>query len=234
MGGKLFNAGQTCIAPDYALVPDGQRDAFVAAARAAVKTMYPTLEDNGDYTAIVNDRHYARLRGYVEDARAKGAEVVELNPRGAAPEPARRKFVPTLVIDPTDEMTVMQEEIFGPILPVRTYRQLDDALAYVNEHPRPLALYYFGYDAVETERVLNETISGGVAVNDTVLQFAQEDVPFGGVGPSGMGHYHGFEGFEQFSKKKPVFRQSRLNAAGLMSPPYGRVIDTFLRLVLGR
>ena len=233
MMGKLFNSGQTCVAPDYVLVPENRRDAFVEAAKAAVARMYPTLAANPDYTSIINERHYARLRGYIDDAQSKGAKIVEMN-AGESLDPASKKLAPTLVIDPTDDMLVMQDEIFGPILPVKTYKSLAEAIDYVNDHPRPLALYYFGYDREKIDRVLAETISGGVSVNETMLHVVQDDLPFGGVGSSGMGHYHAFEGFEMFSKKKPVFRQSRINATSLLRPPFGKALNTFLRVVLGK
>jgi len=234
VAGKAFNAGQTCVAPDYVMVPAGTRDAFVEACKAAMAKMYPTLEKNPDYTTIVSDKHYARVRAYVADAKARGATVVELNPAGETLDPATRKLAPTLILDATDEMLCMQEEIFGPVLPVRTYEKLDDAIAYVNEHPRPLALYYFSHDARSIDRVLSETISGGVTINETMLHVAQDDLPFGGVGPSGMGHYHAREGFDAMSKKKPVFRQARLNTTGLMRPPYGKMLDRLLAVLLGR
>jgi acyl-CoA reductase-like NAD-dependent aldehyde dehydrogenase len=232
MTGKLFIGGQTCIAPDYAFVPAAARDTFVEACKAAVAKMYPTLASNPDYTSIISDRHRARLQGYLDDARSRGARVIELNPAGE-PMDATRKFAPTIVLDPTDEMVVMQEEIFGPILPVRTYEKLDEAIDYINDRPRPLALYYFSHDSASTERVLTRTISGGVGINETMLQIAQDDLPFGGIGPSGMGHYHAREGFEAFTKKKAVFRQSRINTTGLLRPPYGRTVDRLLRLLIG-
>ncbi len=232
MSGKLFNAGQTCIAPDYVLVPAERRDEFVAAAQKAAAELYPTLGSNGDYTSIVNDRHYARLASYLDDARAKGAKVIEVNPARETLDRASRRMAPALVLDATDDMTVMQEEIFGPILPVRTYTSIDEAIAYVNDHPRPLALYYFGNDRAETARVLHETVSGGVTVNDVLLHIAQHDMPFGGVGPSGMGAYHGRAGFEALSKLKPVFHQAAVNGTGLLRPPFGRMMDVVLKLLL--
>lgn len=232
MSGKLFNAGQTCIAPDYALVPAEKLDAFVEACQRAVAQLYPTVQGNGDYTSIVNDRHFARLRSYLDDARAKGARVIEVNPGGEAADPTMRKLFPTLVLDVTDEMAVMQEEIFGPILPVRGYTTLDEAIGYVNDRPRPLALYYFGSDKHETQRVLQETVSGGVTVNDVMLHIAQHDMPFGGVGASGMGAYHGQTGFDTMSKLKPVFYQATLNGTGLLRPPFGRMMDAVLKLLL--
>jgi coniferyl-aldehyde dehydrogenase len=234
MAGKTYNAGQTCIAPDYVLVPAGARDAFVEACKASVAKLFPTLEKNPDYTSIVNDKHYARVRSYVDDAKTRGARVVELNPAGEGLDPAARKLAPTLVLDPTDEMACMQEEIFGPVLPVLTYTKLDEALDYVNSHPRPLALYYFSHDRASIDRVLTETVSGGVSINETMLHFAQEDLPFGGVGPSGMGAYHAKEGFLSLSMQKPVFRQSRLNARNLLLPPYGKLADRLVGFLLGR
>lgn len=229
--GKCLNAGQTCIAPDYVLLPAGQEQAFIAAARTAVQACYPDLGRTPDYTAIVNDRHYARLTGYLADARSNGAEIVDLFP-GQAADAGNRRLPPTLILKATDAMRVMQDEIFGPLLPVVTYRTLDEAIAYVNERDRPLALYLFADDNRQCERVLDNTMAGGVTINDTILHIAQEDLPFGGIGPSGMGHYHGRDGFLAFSKLKPVFRQSRLNAMGLFKPPYGRLFDQLVRVLL--
>jgi coniferyl-aldehyde dehydrogenase len=237
MAGKTYNAGQTCIAPDYVLVPAKARAAFVAGCKAAVAKMYPTLLKNPDYTSIVDDRHYARLRGYVDDATAAGAEVVEMNPAGetfGGDGGGGRKIAPTLVLGATDEMQCMQDEIFGPVLPILTYTALDEAIAYVNDHPRPLALYYFSHDRGSVDRVLAETTSGGVTVNETMLHIAQDDLPFGGVGPSGMGGYHARQGFDAFSQRKSVFRQSRINTTGLLRPPYGKMADRVIALLLGR
>jgi acyl-CoA reductase-like NAD-dependent aldehyde dehydrogenase len=238
LSGKLFNAGQTCIAPDYVLLPSGATEGFVEGCKQAVAKMYPTIENNPDYTSIVSDRHLARLRGYLQDAKAKGARVVEIVPPGEAvakadaSEAPSRKLPPSLVLDPTEEMTVMQEEIFGPILPIVTYQKLDDAIGYVNDHPRPLALYYFGHDKAAIDRVLAETFAGGVGINETLLHFAQDDLPFGGIGPSGMGQYHGREGFDAFTKLKPVFRQARVNTTGLMRPPYTKLLERLLKFLV--
>ena len=226
--GKLLNAGQTCIAPCYALVPADRVDAFVAAMTKAVTAMYPTLAANPDYTAIVNARHYQRLTGLIEDARAKGARIVPINPASESLPATKRKIAPTLILDVTDDMRVMQEEIFGPLLPVETCADLDDAIRRVTSRPHPLALYYFGEDSARRERVLRETMSGGVTINDTLLHFANESLPFGGVGPSGQGAYHGEKSFVLFSNEKPVFTQARLAATGLLSPPYGAVFDGVL------
>jgi coniferyl-aldehyde dehydrogenase len=234
MSGKCFNAGQTCIAPDYVLLPKGKLDAFVSHCKAAVEKLYPTLLANPDYTSIINVRHWKRLSAHLDDAKAKGATLVELNPAKETFAEETHKLPPTLVLEPSEELTVMQEEIFGPILPVKTYETLGEAIDYVNDHPRPLALYYFGHRGADVERVLEHTMSGGVCINDTMLHFAQDDLPFGGVGPSGMGHYHAREGFETFSKKKPVFYQARVNGAALLRPPYGKALDFVLRMLIGK
>jgi coniferyl-aldehyde dehydrogenase len=237
--GKLYNAGQTCIAPDYVMVPAAKRDAFVEAYRAAVAKMYPTLLKNPDYTSIVNDKHYARLRGYLDDAKASGAEVVEINPTGEAlggdaGAAGGRKMAPTIVLGATDKMACMQEEIFGPVLPVLTYGTLEEAIGYVNDHPRPLALYYFSHDRDGVDKVLAETTSGGVTVNETMLHIMQDDMPFGGVGPSGIGAYHARDGFDAFSHRKAVYRQSRISTRGFLLPPYGKMAERILTLLVGR
>jgi coniferyl-aldehyde dehydrogenase len=226
--GKLFNAGQTCIAPDYALVPRARVDEFVAAMTRAIGRLYPTLAGNADYTSIVNERHYARLAGLLADARTRGARVVEVNPAGEKLEPAARKLAPALILDTGDEMAVMREEIFGPLLPVVAYDSLDDAIGYVNRRDRPLALYWFGDQAARRDRVLRGTIAGGVTVNGCLTHFAQEAQPFGGVGASGIGSYHGVHGFRAFSKEKPVYYQGRLGIMPLLLPPYGGLLDRVL------
>jgi len=215
--GKCMNAGQTCVAPDYVLVPRERVESFVGAYREAVQRLYPSLANNPDYTAIINARQLTRLQDYLDDAQAKGAHVVPL-----FAEAQQRRMPHCLLLNTTDDMRVMQEEIFGPLLPIVPYDDLEQALAYVNTRPRPLALYYFGYDRSEQQRMLQTTHSGGVCLNDTLLHVAQDDLPFGGVGPSGMGHYHGHEGFLTFSKTKGVFIKQRFNAARLIYPPYGR------------
>lgn len=219
--GKCLNAGQTCIAPDYVLVPEGSEQAFVAAARACVARMYPQILATPDYSSIVNPRHYARIMSYLDDARAQGATVENLAKHREAPDAESRRIPPLVLTGVKDGMRVMQEEIFGPLLPLVSYRGIDAAIGYVNARPRPLALYLFDADAARIERVLARTIAGGVTINDTLLHIAQDALPFGGVGPSGMGQYHGYEGFLTFSKMKPVFRQSRFNGAGMFGPPYG-------------
>ncbi|WP_373389533.1 coniferyl aldehyde dehydrogenase [Pseudomonas alcaligenes] len=222
--GKTMNAGQTCVAPDYVLVPQDRVEGFVAAYRAAVQRFYPKLENNPDYTAIINERQLGRLKGYIADAEAKGAQLVPLFPGDQG-----RRLAHSLVLNVSDEMKLMQEEIFGPLLPIVPYQRLDEAFAYINDRPRPLALYYFGYDRGEQQRVLHETHSGGVCLNDTLLHVAQDDMPFGGVGPSGMGHYHGHEGFLTFSKAKGVLIKQRFNAARLIYPPYGTAIQKLIQ-----
>jgi coniferyl-aldehyde dehydrogenase len=233
MVGKVLNAGQTCIAPDYAIVPESVRETFAEGCRAAVAQMLPTLERNPDYTSIINDAQAARVRALVDDAKAKGARVIELNPAGEALSPESRKLAPTLIVDATPEMQCMQEEIFGPVLPIVATKTVDEAIAYVNARPTPLALYYFGHDPAAIDRVLSRTMSGGVTINEIGGHFMQEDLPFGGVGPSGMGQYHGRDGFVALSKARPVFRQSRLSTRGILAPPYGAIADTVLRFLLG-
>ena len=222
MFGKTMNAGQICLAPDYVLVPKEKAQEFVGAAQSAVAAMYPTLKDNPDYTSVVNQRHYDRLMGYLTDARAKGAEIVELNPaREDFRQQPFRKIPPTLVLGPTDDMAIMKDEIFGPLLPVKTYETADEAIGYVNDHARPLGLYYFGTDAAEEKRVLTRTTSGGVSVNDVVMHVSMEDLPFGGIGPAGMGAYHGIDGFKTFSHAKAIFRQAKPDITAMLRPPYG-------------
>jgi coniferyl-aldehyde dehydrogenase len=231
MSGKLLNAGQTCIAPDYALVPADRVDEFVAAVTAAVGKLYPSLAANPDYTSIVNARHHARLVALVDDAKAKGATIVPLNPAGEKMQAGSRKLLPTLVLGVDDSMAIMRDEIFGPLLPVETYATLDEAIAKVNARPHPLAFYFFGGKASRRDRVLRETIAGGVTVNDTLWHFVHEELPFGGVGASGLGAYHGERSFLTFSNEKPVFHQPRVAAARLLYPPYGATFEKVLALL---
>lgn len=225
MNGKTMNAGQICLAPDYVMVPEESKDEFVEAARAAVGDMYPNIKDNPDYTSVINERHYDRLQTYIVDAKAKGGNVVEINPASEDfSQQEHHRIPPTLVLDPTEDMLVMQEEIFGPVLPVKTYSTVDETIDYVNAHDRPLGLYYFGQDSGETRKVLNETVSGGVTVNDVIMHVAQENLPFGGVGPSGMGAYHGEDGFKNFSHAKSIYTQSGAisKLMAKMGPPYDK------------
>jgi coniferyl-aldehyde dehydrogenase len=233
--GKLVNAGQTCVAPDYLLVPAAQRDALVDALRKAAARMYPTLADNPDYSAIINRQHMERLQRLQSDAETLGARLVPLG-FAERDEMARAasagKLAPMLVLDTAPVMRIMQEEIFGPLLPILTYSgDVGEAIAYVNRGDRPLALYWYGTDSRNCERVLRETVSGGVTINDCLWHLCQESQPFGGAGASGMGAYHGEWGFRAFSQEKPVFYQSRLSGVRLLHPPYGRVFEGMLRLL---
>ncbi len=227
--GKMLNAGQICLAPDYVLVSEEARDDIVDAIKVSVANTYPSAEANKDYAAIINDRHRARLDGLVADARAKGAEVIDVN-GGNQDRTAGIKRPLTLLCNVNDEMRVMREEIFGPILPILTYRNVEEAISYVNERPRPLGLYYFGGDAAEEELVLQNTTSGGVTINDVLQHVAHEELPFGGIGPSGMGVYHGEDGFRTFSHARTVYRQTLQDLAGMAGtrPPYGEVLDRTL------
>lgn len=228
--GKWFNGGQTCIAPDYVLlVGRGRRDALVQALREQVAARYGDLSDAGDFTRIINDGQFARLDSYLDDARQRGHEVIPLAPKH---DRAQRLFAPTVVLEPGDDAKVMQDEIFGPILPIRTVDSLDEAIAYVNAHDRPLALYPFSHDRARVEKILDATLAGGVTVNDTVLHFGINALPFGGIGPSGMGAYHGRAGFDAMSKALPILWQPRRAGSDLLKPPYSKVarfIDFIIR-----
>lgn len=232
--GKLSNAGQTCVAPDYALVHEDDLEALIAQYSATVKRFYPDGPASPDYTTIISDRHYDRLRGLVDDARRKGARVIELGERPVHLPGRERTLVPTLVVNVGDEAPLMQEEIFGPILPVRTYGSIDEAIAYVNARPRPLALYYFGAEDDDCARLLARTTSGNVGINNTLMHVAQDDLPFGGVGPSGMGAYHGIEGFRAMSHAKGVFVQGRWNLPGLLHAPFGKLANIATSFALGK
>lgn len=227
---KFMNAGQTCVAPDYLYLPENKVDAFVDAAKKIVAKRYPD-PGNGQYTTIIDNNSFARLTETMEDARSKGARLINLTPEHG-PDPSSRLLPPHLVLDVDDDMLIMQEEIFGPLLPVRTYSDIDDVLAYINRHDRPLGLYLFSDDKALRDRVIRNTRSGGVSVNDCSLHVAQHDLPFGGVGASGMGHYHAYEGFVEFSKLRPVFTQSRFPALPLLYPPYGRTFNAVYKLML--
>jgi coniferyl-aldehyde dehydrogenase len=230
--GKLVNAGQTCIAPDYVLLPRTRVAAFVEAARSAAKRLYPDLPGTSQYASIVSDRHYARLRSLRDDAIAAGAKAHAL---GAPVDDANARILaPVLLTAVDDRMDVMRQEIFGPLLPLVPYDTLDDALAYIASHPHPLALYVFEDDRVTLDRIQRETQAGGVTVNDTILHIAQHGLPFGGAGPSGIGAYHGEAGFRTFSRMKPVMRQARFNLVGLLNPPYDARFRRMLRILLGR
>ncbi len=230
--GKLFNAGQTCIAPDYVLVPSDREAEFTAAFSDAVSKLYPTLADNPDYTAIINERHYDRIRHLISDAQERGASVHEINPAGEALDAARRKIAPVVLTRVSEHALALREEIFGPVLPVVSYDDLDAACRFINARPHPLALYLFSHDGRTVDRVLERTVSGGVAVNDTLLHCVQEELPFGGIGASGMGAYHGEAGFRTFSHARSVFHQARLNGAGMTKPPYGGRMNRLLSMLL--
>jgi coniferyl-aldehyde dehydrogenase len=227
--GKLINAGQTCIAPDYMLVPRNDVDRFVAQLRASMTRLYPKFRSNPDYSGIISERHLRRLRELIEDARGRGATVIEVEPLDSTLAAGGRQLPPTLLLNVSDSMRVMSEEIFGPILPIVPYDTLAEALAYINRRERPLALYWFGENSAARDQVLAGTIAGGVSINDTLLHIAQEGLPFGGVGASGQGHYHGEFGFRQFSKEKPVFIQSRFSGGGIIRPPYKPSTERVLR-----
>jgi coniferyl-aldehyde dehydrogenase len=226
--GKMLNAGQICLAPDYLMVPEDKADEAVAGVVSAASAMYPRILDNDDYASIVSDRHFERLQGLVADARNKGAEVIEVNPAGEDFANANQRKMPLTVLrGVNDSMTVMQEEIFGPVLPVMTYKAVGEAVDYINDHDRPLGLYYFGEDKSEQERVLTRTSSGGVTTHDVIFHVSMEDLPFGGVGPSGMGSYHAIEGFREFSHARAVYHQPKIDIAKLggLKPPYGKAAD---------
>ncbi|WP_346839437.1 coniferyl aldehyde dehydrogenase [Microbulbifer sp. SAOS-129_SWC] len=233
--GKITNAGQICLAPDYCFVHEDQLQHYIAGFKTSVAKMLPSLLHNPDYTSIVNERHYQRLQSYLADAKAKGATIIEINPASESFESQPyHKMPPTLLLNVTDDMLIMQEEIFGPLLPVMTYQNMGDALHYINRRPRPLGLYYFGHDPREERTVLDRTTSGGVTINDVVMHVSQEDLPFGGVGQSGMGCYHGFDGFRTFSHTKSIFRQSKLDIAAMtgMSPPFNDKTEKTIQQML--
>ena len=233
--GKMMNAGQICLAPDYLYVPDDKQDEAILGVSQGVANMYPTLLANDDYASVVTDRHFDRLQGIVADARDKGAEVIEVNPSGEDFSNSNARKMPlTILKNVTDDMKAMQEELFGPVLPVKTYGAIDEAIDYVNEHDRPLGLYFFGEDSSERDRVLTRTISGGVTVNDVIFHVSMDDLPFGGVGPSGMGSYHGVEGFREFSHARSVYTQPKIDVAKLggFKPPYGKATAKAIKTMM--
>jgi len=229
--GKYFNAGQTCVAPDYALVPADLADAFAEAVLQAAAELYPTVAGNADYTSIIADRHYQRLIGMIEEAREGGARVLQRGDDGAA---AERKIAPTVLLGARDDAQALKEEIFGPILPIVAYDDLDHAIRLINARPKPLALYCFSTDHAKIEGVLQRTSSGGATINGTLLHVAQEDLPFGGVGESGMGAYHGREGFQRLSHARAVLELSRFNMSNRVAAPYGKLTRMVTRLLLGK
>lgn len=225
--GKCMNAGQTCIAPDYVFLHKDKEQEFVSEYMEQMAERYPTIANNQDLTWIINDRHFERINGLIDDARAKGATIHQSNPQNETLPEGSRVIPYTVITGVTDDMAVMNEEIFGPVLPVMTYTDKDEALNYIRERAHPLALYYFDNDKKEVDRVVKNTLSGGVTVNDTILHVFHENMPFGGIGPSGLGGYHGFDGFKEFSHMKSVLYQGRLSAAKLLKAPYG---DTRMKI----
>ena len=232
--GKCYNSGQTCVAPDYALIHDDRVDDFIAALKSEAVRQYPTIVDNPDYTTVISDRHYARLGGLLDEAAASGAEVIPLHPDTERLDPADRRFAPHVVRGASDAIGVMQEEIFGPILPIVPYKTLEEACAYINARPRPLALYVFDDNKRRQRWVMDHTCSGGVGINEVVLQFISEGLPFGGIGPSGMGSYHGVEGFDSLSHHRAVFTQSRVHLMSLITPPYTSFLSRLFRFISRR
>ncbi|OBU28864.1 coniferyl aldehyde dehydrogenase [Photobacterium kishitanii] len=232
LGGKVYNSGQTCVAPDYLLIPEGLESELIKQSQAIMALRFSDIQ-HPDYTSIIDDASFSRLCDTVEDAVEQGAKVINLIPH-SEPDSKQRKFPLQLVCQPTDSMTVMQREIFGPILPVVTYKTLQQALDYINARERPLALYLFSNDKAVQQQVLNQTRSGGVALNDVMLHVAQEDLPFGGVGHSGMGHYHGRDGFERLSKMRPVMYQAALSSTKYLYAPYGQIGKRLINFIINR
>ncbi|MCP3908853.1 MAG: coniferyl aldehyde dehydrogenase [Oceanicoccus sp.] len=235
MWGKVTNAGQICLAPDYCYLPEEKLDQIIEGFKASVAAMVPTLLDNKDFTSIINERHYSRLQSYIADAKAKGATIIEISPANESFEgQPHHKMPPTLILNAPDDALCMQEEIFGPLLPVRTYKDFKDSVAFINKQPRALALYYFGFNAQEERYVLDHTVTGGVTINDVLMHVTQEDLPFGGVGPSGMGCYHGFDGFKAFSHAKAIYSQPKIDLAGMtgMAPPYNKKTEKTIKMML--
>ncbi|WP_405512527.1 coniferyl aldehyde dehydrogenase [Streptomyces canus] len=230
--GKLLSGGQTCIAPDYALVHESEIDTFVDSYDRLVKAAYPGGPTSKDYTSIINDKQYAILTDLIEDARSRGARIIEVGHRPGEAAHRPHTLAPTVVLGVTDEMRIAHEEIFGPILPIFPYRDIDDAIEYVNARPRPLALYYFGSNDADRRKVLDRTTSGNVTVNGTVMHVGQDDLPFGGVGASGMGQYHGIEGFRTLSHPKGIYVQGRFNAVRLLYAPFSKRTDALLNFFL--
>lgn len=226
MYAKLINSGQMCVAPDYLFVPESRVDEFIETSKAVVSKRYPEIETK-DYTTIIDQKAFQRLMDTLNDARNKNAEIINLLP-GAEANEKMRKLSPMIIKNVTKDMRIMQEEIFGPILPIMTYRNLDEAIDYVNDHERPLALYIFSNNKQVQNKVLQNTLSGGVTINDCAMHVPQHDLPFGGIGNSGMGQYHGYEGFAEFSKMRPVFKQAK--RAVSFAPPYGKKIKMIFNL----
>ncbi|MCF6220477.1 MAG: coniferyl aldehyde dehydrogenase [Robiginitomaculum sp.] len=229
--GKLINAGQTCVAPDYLLMPEREIDAFSKALIAKAEEFYPTFAGNPDYTSIIADSHYTRLQGLLEDAENKGAKIQTAGNDDTQVLAAERRIPLTVITNTNSDMKIMQEEIFGPLLPIIASESLEDSMNYIQERDRPLALYWFGENKNKRDHVLNNTISGGVSINETAWHVVQEDIPFGGVGPSGMGAYHGEHGFRTFSHMKGVFLQSKFSGGKMLYPPYTEKTQKVLNMM---
>jgi coniferyl-aldehyde dehydrogenase len=236
MMGKTMNAGQICLAPDYLLVPEEKLHEVIAAAQSAVEEMFPTLLNNPQYTSVINERHFQRLNGYLAEAAERGQKIIPINPANEDfdNQQGTYKIPPTLIPEPAEDLKMLEEELFGPLLPIRTYKNFDETIDYINSKPRPLAAYYFGEDKTEEEALTRRTTSGGMCINDVVMHVAQEELPFGGVGPSGMGSYHGYEGFKTFSHAKSIYSQSRLDVAKLggLKPPFGKSTESTIKMQL--
>ncbi|MCT8987424.1 coniferyl aldehyde dehydrogenase [Shewanella phaeophyticola] len=224
--GKCLNAGQICVAPDYVLCPADKVDAFIAAYRARFNKMYPDFVNNQDYGNVINDRQYQRLLKVLDDAKAKGAKVISATDDPISTD--NRKLATQLITDTTDDMLIMQDEIFEPLLPIISYKNVSEAIGYINRGDRPLALYIMSFDDKTQQHILQQTHSGGVCINDTVFHVAADDAPFGGIEPSGMGHYHGKEGFLTFSHAKTVLNSGKINTGVFVHPPYGGLIQRLL------
>jgi len=221
LSGKLPNSGQTCISPDYVFVPEEKIDQFVEAVSRITSNIFPTIRQNNEYTPLINQKQVARIQDYLKDAEEKGARLIPVNPANEEFSPETDKIFPlTIVLQPTEEMLVMKEEIFAPLLPVLPYQKIEEVIDYINRHDRPLALYYFGRDPAEKDYVLSHTTSGGVTINGAILHASTDALPFGGVGASGMGRYHGYEGFKEFSHPKPIFEQSFFDLNQFTRPPF--------------
>tara|TARA_B100000809_G_scaffold266492_1_gene329488 strand:+ start:4028 stop:5455 length:1428 start_codon:yes stop_codon:yes gene_type:complete len=231
MAGKLFNTGQVCVSPDYAFVPEELLRPLIAELEKATSTLFPSIADNPEYTAIVNENHFRRLQHLISDATAAGIETITFNPADEDyEEAANRKLLPRVLLDPPDDSAVMREEIFGPLLPIKSYKQIDEVAKYINAHDRPLALYYFGNNEQHRTQFLNDIIAGGMAVNDVVTHVTCHQLPFGGTGASGMGRYHGIDGFREFSHLKAVYTQTPVEEiAGFMRPPYSDAMRGLLQ-----
>ena len=231
MAGKLFNTGQVCVSPDYAFVPDELLRPLIAELEKATSTLFPSIADNPEYTAIVNENHFRRLQHLISDATAAGIETITFNPADEDyEEAANRKLLPRVLLDPPDDSAVMREEIFGPLLPIKSYKQIDEVARYINAHDRPLALYYFGNNEQHRTQFLNDIVAGGMAVNDVVIHVTCHQLPFGGTGASGMGRYHGIDGFREFSHLKAVYTQTPVEEiAGFMRPPYSDAMRGLLQ-----